>query len=495
MQTIPQDAPTLARALGHAPASRWSTAGQNMALTLFHRVAERVPAYKRFLASHRIRHKKIRTIADFAKLPTVDKKNYLSKYPLHDLCWDGTLEACSTVSVSTGSTGEPFFWPRATAHIQETTALFELLFQSYFQIQRVPTLFVIGYAMGMYVAGVYTTQCFSDIATRSKLVLVSPGLNAENILRIVKELGPRFQQLVIAGYPPFIKDVLERGRNEGVNWKRLKTKLIFGGEGFSESWRDYVLNLMGSKTPHDAINLYGTADAAVLGHETSLSITLRRASVKDEWLRHRLFGQTEAIPSLLQYYPFWRYFEAVEGELVFTANTAIPLLRYNIHDRGGVIPFEDMRTLLFERSRELLSAPVSSLLWRLPFVYLFGRSDMTTTLYGLNIYPENILAALESKAALRFVTGRFTMQHVEGRGKRQQLEVHVELRPSTRPSRQLVLQITKGIDHTLTKVNAEYSTLRQTVSSIGLPKIALRLHGSPEFQKTLKSLARPTRSL
>lgn len=485
----------LAPMLTRTRAKQWTRAGEQMALSLFHRAAVRVPAYKKFLKSHSIRHERVRSIADFKKLPTIDKKNYLAKYPLAELCWDGTLETASTVSVSTGSTGQPFFWPRAQEHIEETTALFELLFRRYFHIERIPTLFVVGYAMGMYVAGVYTTQCFTDIATRSKLVLVSPGLNADNILRIVKELSPQFQQLIIAGYPPFIKDVLERGKDEGVNWKHHKTKLIFGGEGFSESWREYVLGLMGSKTPHDAINLYGTADSAVLGHETALSIALRRASVKNEWLRHQLFGQTEAIPSLLQYYPFWRYFEAVDNELVFTANGAIPLLRYNIHDRGGIIPFDTAVSLLPESYRRPAKDVPPHLTWRLPFVYLFGRSDMTTTLYGLNIYPENILAALESRSALPFVTGRFRMTKVETRGHRQKLEITAELRPHTAPTKKLHTLLTNLIDATLMNVNAEYRTSRAALGRVSQPSVLLRPHGASEFQKTLKSLARPSRSL
>ena len=53
----------------------WEKLGQQRALSLFHAMAERVPAYKQFLKKHQVNHEHIKTIADFKTVPTIDKDN------------------------------------------------------------------------------------------------------------------------------------------------------------------------------------------------------------------------------------------------------------------------------------------------------------------------------------------------------------------------------------------------------------------------------------
>src|ERR1700751_5472933 len=92
--------------------TRLQTAGQRKALKTFHQAATRVPAYKDFLDKNSINPKKIKTLSDFANVPTVTKENYLRLYPLKDLMWDGNEFNGDFISVSSGSSGEPFFWLR-----------------------------------------------------------------------------------------------------------------------------------------------------------------------------------------------------------------------------------------------------------------------------------------------------------------------------------------------------------------------------------------------
>ena len=99
-----------------------------MALTLFRDVAAHVPAYRAFLAEHAIDPNSIQSISDFVRLPLITKANYLRRYPLPDLCRDGRLERCDMVAVSSGSTGEPTFWPRFMADELPITTRFEQIF-------------------------------------------------------------------------------------------------------------------------------------------------------------------------------------------------------------------------------------------------------------------------------------------------------------------------------------------------------------------------------
>ncbi len=76
------------------------------------------------------------------------------------------------------------------------------------------------------------------------------------IIRVVEELGPWFDQVVLAGYPPFVKNVIDAGLAAGVDWPAYRIKLILAGEVFSEEWRD----LMGAPGRDDrAAGRFGVA--------------------------------------------------------------------------------------------------------------------------------------------------------------------------------------------------------------------------------------------
>src|SRR5207248_7853720 len=83
------------------------------ALALFQSVARDVPAYAAFLGERGIDPASISTIDDFKRLPLIDKRNYHDRFPLADLCRHGRLEGNDFVAVSSGSTGQPTFWPRS----------------------------------------------------------------------------------------------------------------------------------------------------------------------------------------------------------------------------------------------------------------------------------------------------------------------------------------------------------------------------------------------
>ncbi|MFN8566593.1 MAG: hypothetical protein U0Z44_03515 [Kouleothrix sp.] len=51
---------------------------------------------------------------------------------------------------------------------------------------------------------------------------------------MVAELGPAYDQVVLLGYPPFLKDIADAGRARGLDWSRFAIKLVLAGEVFSE---------------------------------------------------------------------------------------------------------------------------------------------------------------------------------------------------------------------------------------------------------------------
>ncbi|MHB8661048.1 MAG: hypothetical protein ACYC75_03940, partial [Minisyncoccota bacterium] len=134
-----------------AASATWMRLRSRNALTLFHDAAKRVPAYRAFLKENGVHSEKIRTREDFEKLPIMSKANYLKKYPLADLCWDGILGLPAVFSSTSGSTGKPFYFQRLPNLEEEYSILAELFLGNAERIpsQKNSTLVIIGFGMGV----------------------------------------------------------------------------------------------------------------------------------------------------------------------------------------------------------------------------------------------------------------------------------------------------------------------------------------------------------
>jgi len=308
-------------ALDVVPANEWLELGKKKFLSLFHRAATQVPAYKKFLHKHGVDHQAVATWDDFVKLPTIDKNNYLEKYPLEELCWQDEFSKQHMISASSGSSGSPFFWFRSSWQEFEASLTHELLFYKFWQIDKKKTLLLVNFSMGMYVAGVLTQNCGQRLAQKNyPLTVISPGISITECVRIIKELGGKYEQVILAGYPPFLKDIIDTGSKAGIDWAQTDIKFLFAGEGFSEDWRSYLLKQVGAnKEDYPSFSLYGSADANILAHETPASINLRQLASRDSNFAKALFGEIQRLPGYFQYNPLARYFESIEGEIIINS--------------------------------------------------------------------------------------------------------------------------------------------------------------------------------
>jgi phenylacetate-CoA ligase len=439
---------------------------------------ERVPAYRTFLEEHGIDPDAVRSIDDVRRLPLVTKENYIRRYPLADLCRDGRLDTCDMVAVSSGSTGAPTFWPRSTADEIGATVRFEQIFHDSFQADRLSTLAVICFALGTWVGGMYTTSCCRRLAEKGyRVVMITPGNNRDEIHRVVRELGPAFDQVVLLGYPPFLKDVIDAGIARGIDWSRFNVKLVTAGEVFSEEWRALVGERLGSPDLiHGSASLYGTADAGVLGNETPLSITIRRWLAVHPEAARELFGESR-MPTLVQYDPRHRCFEMTGRTLLFSGENGIPLVRYHIADTGGIISYREMMEFLSMRGFDPLAELGARGARELPFLFLFGRADFTVSYFGANIYPENISVGLEQEEVCRHVTGKFVLEAMEDGDRNRFLAIAVELAPGVDAGEELAGRITSSILSHLSRLNSEF--VNYVPPEHRTPRVTLHAAGDP----------------
>lgn len=454
------------------------SAGDGGVVELFHRVVGSVPAYRDFLGRNGVDPAGVRTVADFERLPLLTKENYHRQYALPLLCRGGRLAGCDMVAVSSGSTGEPTFWPRFLTDELTVAARFEQVFRDGFLAGERSTLAVVCFPLGTWVGGLYTVACVRHLAAKGyPITVVAPGNNKAEILRVVPALGAHVDQVVLLGYPPFVKDVIDTGLAAGVDWPRYAPKLVLAGEVFSEQWRDLVGRRAGMTRPyHDSAALYGTADAGVLGNETPLSVCVRRFLAGRPDVARELFGESR-LPTLVQYDPASRYFETAGGTLLFSGDNGIPLIRYHIADEGGVVGFDAMLEFCarhgFDPLAELGDARA---VHRLPFVYVFGRSLFTVSFFGANVYPENITVGLERAPVSGWVTGKFVLEVVEDADHDPRLRVTVELAPGQAGD---AAAVAASIHTELVRLNSEFANYVPRARQ--LPEIVLRPAGDPDY--------------
>ncbi len=442
----------------------WERRGEIQALKLFHAMAERVPAYKDVLKKNRIRPDSVRSMQDFKQLPLLDKTSYLRAYPLKELCWDGEFsERAWTVCTTSGSTGEPFYFPHGAMQDAQYALFAELYLRTNFQIHKKRTLYVNGFPMGAWIGGVFTYKAITMLAERGDypLSIINPGINKIEIIKAIRKLGDDFDQVIIGGYGPFVKDTLDDGIREGMDWKKYNLGFIFSAEGFSEGFRDYVLEMAGKKDDITAtLNHYGTVDLGTMSYETPLAVLARRRAVEHPELYRKLFDNSIRLPTLTQFLPSLFFFEEVDRTLVCSAAAGLPLVRYDLKDVGGVYRYDELTDAFHaagvDLEKELSGRGLAQTRWSLPFVYVYERNDFSVSFYAFQIYPATIRRALEQTSLRSKLTGKFAMRVEYDRNQNQRFEVNVELKSGVVRTDALKEKVTKLVTEQLLKESSEY---------------------------------------
>jgi len=402
---------------------------------------------------------------------------------LADLCWGGTLDQPLLLCATSGSTGEPFYFPRSEQlAIQYAETLCRFITQGR-RRQGTTTLVIVAFGMGVWIAGTFTVRALELVQLQIPGVSVLPvGVNQNEIMNALVRLSPNFDQTVLVGYPPFIRDVLVGASSAGVDLPSLNLRLGFAAESFDESFRSFVCRVAGIAQPErDTFNIYGSADLGAMAAETPTSIVFRQQILAHSPLAAAVFGEVGRTPTLAQFEPSHILFEDLDGEIAITGDSALPLVRYLIGDRGGVVSYTELTERCQRFGVDLRAECQARNLDpdTRPFVYVYERVDLAASLFGILVYPEYIKRGLEHLVHNHLASGRFSMETVYTETQQQSLRIHVE-----RTSDGATLNASEVAEQVTGSLRAQSSEFRELSTHLDesvLIQVTLWPQGAPPY--------------
>jgi len=383
------------------PAEAWEGLSQKTALSVFAETTKTITAYQEFLKLQKFNPDAVKTMDDFYKIPVMDKYNYIQVYGFNEVNPVKAGENLYSVSLSSGTIDEPTIWPRYYQYEEFLPLVFDLFMRKNWQIDQKSSLAINAFALGPWIAGFSVHSALRPLTQKYRMTLTTPGAEIDSIVYLVVKLSKFYDQTIIFSYPTFARTIIDRLEAAGVDIKKINLKMFIAGEGHTVEWRQYI-NKMATGDPDNLTAIldgYGVTDTGLLGQGNALTNLIRDLAHKNEKLREELFGKTDSVPSLFQYNTGVYFTEEYNGEVLFTTKSATPLIRYNLHDRGGLIKFRDMEEILKKHGydyKKLMKKKglTEDFVWQQPFIYCFGRRDDTVIIGGANVFPEQIAPAL-----------------------------------------------------------------------------------------------------
>jgi phenylacetate-CoA ligase len=503
IQSLVMSKPSLASLfMSHAGESVHENGGRRTAVHAVEAAVKRTTAYPAFLIENGIDPEQALRPETFAQLPLITKKSYIERYPLQARCLDGRMTNAYTIEKSSGYSGSTNYWLRTPEEDALIPSYMEFAFRQFYRLDERSTLVIVGMALGTWTAGMKVAQALRETAATGKypMTVITPGTDLDETLQTVRDLSPLYDQTVIVAYPPYAKLLVDEGVRRGIDWEPLHVRLALGGEGFSEEWRAHLGEKLGHDTSRDLLAIssgFGAADLGVsVGREYPATVLIRQLAAADAGLARELFGDVE-VPSLFQYSPSGTHIEEVDGQLVFSVMSGIPLVRYAIGDRGGVIPYGRMMSVLEDHGYDVRTRLAElgyerADLWRLPFFYCLGRTDGVVFVGGVNVYPENVATALSTLNDSR-VLGHKIATTLGDDGFTQRLLVLVEYQAGSLSDAErdsLSERFRAAVLDGIGRDNSEYARLREVAPELAEPVVHAYPTGGGPFAEDVGKIKR-----
>ncbi|MBI2573695.1 hypothetical protein HYV86_07555 [Candidatus Woesearchaeota archaeon] len=442
--------------------------------------AQRIPHYKHFLEKHNFDPRSVKTKQDFlTKVPETNKHGYVySAKELSTMCIDGDYHNISMIVKSSGHSGRQCYWAKSHAEDDFGKNAISVGLDLNFNVNTKKTLIINGFILGSWVTGLN----FNEFASRHNPV-INIGPDKDEILQTINDIGSKFEQILITGYPPFIKDFVDYANSLKFNWKKYKVHFIGGGEDFPESWRAYIHKNAGGAKVRSG---FGASDIGILGGtENDDTVFIRQLADANHEFRRAIFGDVDETPMLFQYPLNLFVFANKDRELVFTTilpEAAQPVIKYNLEDIGGTYSYRQMEKLLKQFNiNHTITLP-------LPFFFIEGRKDGPLKFNAFMIYPENIEECIyRNKQIAQTTSGAFVFTTKFDAKHNRQLHIEFQLKKGVNVSTALTKTYETLVMKTLQEVNEGYKATCHKMAHLATPVITLYRFDDYPHQSKIKN--------
>lgn len=241
------------------------------------------------------------------------------------------------------------------------------------------------------------------------------------IRSIAEELNREKQQIIIAGYPPFLKDLTDYALAKGYDFSEFSAVGVVGGQAISEAMRDQLI----AHGFNNVYSSYGASDLDInLGVEGDDEILIRKAIEHNPGLARELYGENKGLPMVFHYDPMNYHVEVDdEDELIFTAtrtDRSSPRVRYDLGDKGRVYASSDVLALLAKYG--IFHKPKTNL----PLMFVWGR-DSTVIFNGANVAFTELERVVTDDAQLEPIVLKKAFHTYRDESGRDKFEIWLEL--------------------------------------------------------------------
>lgn len=310
---------------------------QDRLLAAFRRAHARVPAYRTILQEHRLIPDAIADLESFTRLcPILSKSNTFARFPIHELCVDGTLGDLADVLTSSGHGGQFSFGLTSRSDAALSTDFTDRALDAAFEVACRKTLAINCLPMGVG----FSSNCMT-VATTS--------VREDMAVALVETFGAYFAQILLVGDPLFMNRLTAHAAAAGLDWTRYRVNVVIGEEIFGERFRGYLASRLGLDPDRAEggyiLSSFGVGELGLhLCHETRATIALRRAAFRNPALARDLFGEDDErapLPMIFTFSPLRTFIEAVAcdgagyGRMTVSMldpELPVPLLRYQTGD-------------------------------------------------------------------------------------------------------------------------------------------------------------------
>ena len=337
-------------------------------LATFRRAAASVPAYRRILDEHGVEPAAIVDRQTFStRCPILTKANTFDRFPIDQLCADGTIQELANVLTSSGHGGRFSFGLSTRQQHAQSASMIDDALDHAFGVRSRRTLVINCLPMGVV---------FSSDAT----TVATTSVREDMAIALLTTFGSHYEQVLIVSDPLFLRRLIDYGDANGVQWKRYRLGVVLGEEIFGEHFRTYVARRLGLDLdcPDSGyiMSSFGVGELGLhLCYETPATIAVRRAALDDPTLACELFGGNSVLPMVLAYNEARTLIETPTvdecgyGRLTISMldrTLPMPLLRYQTGDLVRVLDPSHVILALWRRGVKV-QGPLP------PMVALAGR--------------------------------------------------------------------------------------------------------------------------